>query len=424
MAVAKSPAPSPDQIDLSGQAFWHQPAEVRDAAFAVLRRERPVAWQRAPESVMMGPDFETTGYWAVTRYDDVRAVSRDPSTFCSGEGVMFEDAPPELLEASISFLGTDAPRHTKLRGLVSAAFTPRQIARIEARIAELAREIVDELAPRGECDFVEQVSRRLPMATISELMGVPDSMRDEVVRHADELVGWNDPDVLLGRDALEMNFQSIIYLTGVALELADHRAEHPADDLMTALVQAEVDGDRLLPEEIGAFFVLLSVAGNDTTRHTTSHGLRALTHNPDQRRLLLEDVEGRVPLAVEEMIRWATAVMTFRRTATRDTELHGQPIAAGEKVVLFYTSANRDEEAFDQPERFDVLRDPNHHVGFGGGGPHYCLGASLARTQLRCIFSELLTRLPDIEAGEPEYLMGNFINGIKRMPCRFTSRAA
>jgi cytochrome P450 len=408
-------------IDLSDQAFWQRSAAEREDAFAELRRDAPVSWQRPPDSVLMGPEIPTTGYWAVVRYADVRAISRDPKTFCSGQGVMFEDAPEELLEASISFLGTDAPRHTKLRGLVSAAFTPRQTARIETRIRELAAQVVDELAERGDCDFVEHVAKRLPMTTISDLMGVPESQRDLVTRTADELVGWNDPDVLAGRTPFEMNSGAIMTLTGVAMELAELRAREPADDLMTALVEAEVDGDRLAPAEIGAFFVLLSVAGNDTTRHTTSHTLRALTEYPDQRRLLLDDLAGRMPVAVEEFIRWATAVMTFRRTATRDTELSGRAIADGDKVVMFYGSANRDEAAFEEPERFNVLRDPNHHVGFGGGGPHYCLGASLARTQLRSIFTELLSRLPEIQAGEPEPLAGSFINGIKRMPCTLSS---
>jgi cytochrome P450 len=215
-----------------------------------------------------------------------------------------------------------------------------------------------------------------------------------------------------------MIFEAIITVTGAALEMADARRDQPQDDLMTALVSTEIDGERLSDDEIGAFLVLLAVAGNDTTRHTSSHALRALTEHPDQRTVLVEDLEERMPAAVEEFVRWASPVMTFRRTATRDTEVGGQPVAEGEKVVLFYGSANRDETAFDEPGRFDVTRDPNHHVGFGGGGPHYCMGASLARTQLRALFTELLTRIPDIEAGEPEPLVGNFINGIRRMECR------
>jgi cytochrome P450 len=404
-------------IDLSAQEFWRQPAAVRDEAFAVLRREQPVSWQRAPESVIIEPDESTGGYWALVRHDDVRFASRSPKLFCSGRGVMFEDAPEEMLEASQSFLAMDAPRHTKVRGLVNAAFTPRRVAGIEDGIRANAHRIVDELLERGNCDFVEHVAARLPMMTIWDLMGLPEERHEDVTHAADLLVSWNDPEIVGDREPAAMILDGVVAVTGAALELADERRARPADDLMTGLVQAEIDGDRLTDAEIAAFFVLLAVAGNDTTRHTTSHGLRALTEHPDQRALLIEDLEGRMEPAVEEFVRWATPVMTFRRTATEDTELRGQPIAEGEKVVLFYTSANRDEEAFDEPARFDVLRSPNHHVGFGGGGPHYCLGASLARTQLRAIFRELLTRAPEIEAGEPEPLAGTFINGIKRMPC-------
>lgn len=212
-------------------------------------------------------------------------------------------------------------------------------------------------------------------------------------------------------------------LTEFAKKLAAEREESPEDDLMTALVQAEVDGDRLTHDEIAAFFVLLSVAGNDTSRHTTSHAMRALSENPDQARYLAEDLEERMPIAVEEFVRWATPVMTFRRTTTRDVEMYGETIPAGEKIMLFYHSANRDAGAFEAPWDFDVKRDPNRHVGFGGGGPHYCLGASLARTQLRSIFSEILTQIPDIEAAELEMFEGNaFIHAVKRMDCTFEPR--
>jgi cytochrome P450 len=421
VSVARTPDRPPAQVDLSSQDFWHRPAAEREQEFAKLRRESPLSWHRAPDTILEPPEgYLEGGYWAIVRYADVRAISRDPQTFCSGQGVMFEGTHPDLLEASQSFLAMDAPRHTKLRGLVSAAFIPRQVARVEQQIRERAHQIVDELAPLGECDFVSQVAKRLPMMTICDMIGVPEADRERLVSAADDLVGWNDPVWVGDRDPLQMIFDGILTLTHGALEMADHRAQHPGDDLMTALVQAEVDGQRLAPEEIGAFFVLLSVAGNDTTRHTTSHAMLALSQFPDQRRLLVDDLAGHIETAVEEFVRWGTPVMTFGRTATRPTELHGQPIAEGEKVVLFYTSANRDEDAFEHPERFDVLRQPNHHVGFGGGGPHYCLGASLARSQLRAIVSELLTRVPDIEAHDPEPLVGNFINGIRRMPCSFT----
>jgi cytochrome P450 len=291
------------------------------------------------------------------------------------------------------------------------------VQRIESQIQANAGRVVDELESRGDCDFVEHVSSRLPMLTLWGMFDLPDSEHEPPTNAANDLVGWNDPDVVGDREPVELMFEGVVRLSAAAAALADQRREQPGEDLMTALVEAEVEGERLTDADIGAFFVLLAVAGNDTTRHSTSHAMRALTEFPEQRALLIEDLDGRIDTAVEEFVRWATPVMTFRRTATHDTELRGQAVAEGEKVVMFYTSANRDEAAFTEPERFDLLRHPNRHCGFGGGGPHYCLGAPLARLQLRSIFTKLLTRLPRIETGEPEPLVGNFINGIKRMPC-------
>ena len=411
-------------FDLGGLEFWDQPAEVRDRAFAVLRQEAPVSHHQPPEDILGVTERDERGYWAVVRYEDIRRVSRDPATFCSGQGTQFGDVPAEMLEASQSFLAMDAPRHTKLRGLVSAAFTPRQVTRIEEGIRANARGIVEEAAPTGGGDFVELIAKRLPLITISDMIGVPDTDRERVVRAADVLVTVSDPEVTGDRAPVEALGEALWTLTTFAKELAAHREDHPADDLMTGLVQAEVDGDRLTHDEIGAFFVLLSVAGNDTTRHTTSHAMRALTVNPDERARLTADLDNVMPTAVEEFVRWATPVLTFRRTATRDAELAGQPIGAGEKVVLFYHSGNRDEAAFADPWRFDLTRSPNHHLGFGGGGPHYCLGASLARSQLRSVFTEIFRLIPDIEAGPPEmFRSSSFIHGVKRMDCSFTPRA-
>jgi cytochrome P450 len=411
------------EADLGSLEFWGRPAEQRDRYFAHLRREAPLSRHEPPEDILGLPDQGRMDYWAVVRYEDVRRISRDAATFCSGQGVQFGEVPEELLEASQSFLATDAPRHTKLRGLVSAAFTPRQVARIEEGIARNAKQIVEQAAPTGGGDFVALIAKRLPLVTISDMIGVPDNDREQVVADADMLVSVADPEAFGDRPPLELLGEAMWKLTQFATELAAHREKHPGDDLMTALVQAEVDGERLTHAEIGAFFVLLSVAGNDTTRHTTSHALRALTLNADQRKLLLDDPAGRLPLAVEEFVRWASPVLTFRRTTTHEVELHGQLLPPGEKVVLFYHSANRDEQAWQHPWRFDITRDPNRHVGFGGGGPHYCLGASLARTQLRSIFTEMARVMPDIEAGEPELLRSSFIHGVKRMPCTFTARA-
>jgi cytochrome P450 len=414
--------PEYDAIPLSSMAFWASTAEEREESFAVLRRERPVSWHPPFEGALM-PHDDDPGYWAVVGHADVVTVSRTPEVFCSGQGVMLEDVPQMVLDAAQSFLAMDAPRHSTLRRLISAAFTPRQVARIEEQIRHQARAIVDDLlAGPSTCDFVAAVSQRLPMWTIFDMMGVPGPERKHVVEAADSMVSWNDPEVQAGRQPLQVLVDSLLALHAAARGLAEARRADPTDDVMTALVQAEVDGDRLTDDEICAFFVLLSVAGNDTTRNTISHGMKALCDHPDQRELLTEDFEARIGPAVEEMVRWATPVMTFRRTATRDTELGGQTIATGDKVVMFYASANRDVAAFSEPERFDITRDPNEHVGFGGGGPHFCMGASLARRQLRAIFGELLHRVGDIELGTPELLVGNFIHGVTRMPCRFSPR--
>ena len=418
-----SKATQTPQADLGSLDFWGKPAEERDRYFGWLRREAPISRHEPPEDILGLPDQGRMSYWAIVRYEDVRRISREPQTFCSGQGTQFADAPPEFLEASMSFLAMDAPRHTKLRGLVSAAFTPRQVARIEDGIRVNARRIVDEAAPSGGGDFVELVAKRLPLITISNMIGVPEADRERVVAAADLLVTASDPEAFGDRPPIEVLGEALWTLTSFATELAAYRERDPGDDLMTALVQAEVDGDRLTHAEIAAFFVLLSVAGNDTTRHTTSHAMRALTVHPDQRALLLEDLDGRMPTAVEEFVRWASPVLSFRRTTTREVELHGERLPEGEKVVLFYHSANRDEDAFEHPWRFDVTRDPNRHVGFGGGGPHYCLGASLARTQLGSIFGELLRVMPDIQAEQPELLRSGFIHGVKRMDCSFTARA-
>jgi cytochrome P450 len=403
--------------------FWMRPAEERDEVFARLRRDQPLSRHPAIDDLLGIGERDERPYWAVVRHDDVRRVSRDPATFCSGEGVLFGDAPPEMLEASMSFLATDAPRHTKLRGLVASAFTPRQVRRIEDGIRANAKRVVAEAAPTGGGDFVELVAKRLPLMTISEMVGVPEGDRERFVDAADVLVTALDEDTWSDVPPLEKMGQALWALTELSTALADHRERRPADDLMTALVQAEVDGERLTHAEIAAFFVLLAVAGNDTTRHTTSHAMRALTVNPDQRALLLSDLDATLPTAVEEFVRWATPVLTFRRTTTRAVVMHGHENPAGEKVLLFYHSGNRDERAFEEPWRFDVTRSPNHHLGFGGGGPHYCLGASLARTQLTALFAELLSTLPDLEADEPTlFRTPGFIHAVKRMECSFTPR--
>ncbi|EFG74571.1 hypothetical protein HMPREF0591_5525 [Mycobacterium parascrofulaceum ATCC BAA-614] len=415
----EQPGRAYDPIDLSSRAFWSTTAADRERSFAELRAERPVSWHPPVEDALM-PDPDDPGYWAVTRRADIVTVSRNNEVFLSGQGVMFENIPVELLEASQSFLAMDPPRHTKLRKLVSAAFTPRQVRRIEDSIKANARAIVDELRAAGSgADFVDHCAKELPIRTLSDMVWIPESEREHMAHATDAMVSWADPAYLDGRHPMEVLVENQTYVHRVAGALAAERREHPGDDLISGLVNAEVDGDRLTDGEVAAFFVLLSVAANDTTRQTTSHAMKALTDFPDQRAWLLEDFDNRIGTAVEEFVRWASPVMTFRRTAATDFELGGQQIRAGEKVVMFYPSGNWDTEAFDHPERFDLSRSPNPHVGFGGGGLHFCLGAHVARAQLRAIFGELLRQLPGIQAGEPTYVAGNFIHAVRSMPCSF-----
>jgi cytochrome P450 len=410
-----------DALDISSHAFWSLPPEQREPVFAQLRRERPLSWHRPAETELL-PDEEDPGFWALVTHADIVAVSRDAETWGSGQrygGVMLENVPEDMLEAAHSILAMDAPRHAKQRKVIASVFTPRRVRTIEEQIRGQARRIVDDLSStvsEQQVDFVERVSTRLPMWTISEMIGIAEPDREPVARAANAMVSWNDPEFVGDSDPIGLLLESLMTLHQASFALSEARRSRPADDLMTALVQAEVEGVQLTDEEIAAFFVLLCVAGNDTTRQTTSHAILALDRHPEQKALLLQDFDTHIKTGVEEFVRWASPVLTFRRTARRDTEIRGQRIAEGEKAVMFYMSGNRDGDVFAAPDRFDVTRDPNPHVGYGGGGPHFCLGSHLARMQLRSLFDELLHRLPDLTVGEPEWLAGNFINGIKRLP--------
>jgi cytochrome P450 len=413
-----------DAIDLSRTDLWSGPSAERDELFAELRRDRPVSWQRPIRSPMMDAmgQADPPGYWAITRAQDIVSVSRNAEVFSSASGgVTLEEMPPEVLELASSILSMDEPRHGMVRRVVSSVFTPRRIGLIRDQIYNQARQIVDGIADSpDEVEFVGAVSSRLPMWTVSEMIGIPEEQREEVTAAAGTLTAWDDESTS-ATDALTTMFTGITTLHGRCQELIDTRRSTPKDDLISALVQAEVDGVSLTDEEIRSFFVLLCVAGNDTTKQTTTHTIRSLTTNPEQRAYLTADLDGRLDVAVEEFIRHATPVMTFRRTALTPFRLSGAKIEAGDKVVLFYNSGNRDEQLFEDAYRFDLSRKPNQHVGFGGRGPHYCLGSHVAKLQLRAMFTELLQRLPDIEAvGEPDYLSSTFINGIKSQNVRFT----
>lgn len=406
--------------------FWSATPEEREVnTFSRLRSRQPVSWQPPAQGTLpiLNPDEE--GFWAVTGYQEIVAISKDPATFCSGKGMMYEDYPPEAYETMASIMALDGPRHTKVRRLVAAAFTPKRVQTISGQIAAQATSIVTDLSKisSGQCDFVEHVSARLPLWTISEMVGVPADLRDEMIVNVTRINGFLDPEINGGRDPAVVQYEAMTYLHGLAADLAHQRRKDPQDDLMTNLVNAEVDGERLTKMEISSFFLLLLAAGNDTTRNTTSVAMHALTNHPKQRAMLQEDLARYMPSAIEEFLRWASPVITMRRTATRDVAIAGADIREGDKVVLFYPAANFDEKVFANPRSFDITRKPNPHLAFGGGGPHYCLGTHLARTQLGSIFTELLTRLPDLTVGEPEYELSTLIRSVKRMPCTFTPHA-
>jgi cytochrome P450 len=410
-------------VDISSSAFWAQPFAERERSFARLRAETPNSWH--PPTDWHEP-HEQKGFWAVTRAADIATVSKNSELFRSGSGTTLDPLAPELSTAASFFLTMDAPQHTRYRRLISAAFTPRAVTRIAEQITANARRIVDDLVGAGEVDFVEACSSRLPLATVSDMVGVPAAERERVALAAERLVGGADVReralAMDSKDSIdkvyELLAEELFYLFGIGSDLAAHRRAHPADDLMTNLVQAQIDGVGLTDDDIGAFMVLISVAGNDTTKQSTSIGMLALQEHPEQREWLRADPGARIGTAVEEIVRWVSPVMQFTRTAAADTELDGAQISAGDKVALFYCSGNRDEAAFGHPERFDLSRAPNPHQGFGGGGAHYCLGNGVAKTQLRALFGQLLARVPELELGEPVPLPSNFIHGVTRLPAR------
>jgi cytochrome P450 len=417
--MTSAPTRAYDPVSLSSEQFWRSTPPEQERSYRVLRDGRPVSWQPPPVNAMTagGPE---AGYWAVLRHADVVAVSRDTDTFCSGQGVAFDDIPMALQRRIASFLVMDDPEHARVRGAVRAAFTARRVARLEEFMRTQSRLIVDELIETGPCEFVEHVATKLPVLVGSEMLGVPESMRAELVAAGNAVAGRSDPKYFGDLDPAQALGQALAMQEQHAREMIDHRRRNETDDLLSGMIHAEIDGRKLTDDEIVATFAILQSAGNDTTRNATTIAVRALTEFPDQRAILAGDYETHAATAVEEFLRWSSPSITMRRTATRDVELAGAHIAEGDKVVLFYPSANHDERVFTDPLRLDVRRDPNPHVAFGGGGRHFCIGAILARAMLRSILRELMTRVPDLEAGEPDYGMVTTVRQVFSMPCTFT----
>ncbi len=411
-----------EDINLTDWDFWRQPHDYRHEAFKALRRHSELVLFEEPDIVIMpkGP-----GYYALTRHADIVEASRRPQDFCSGKGaISIPDMPGDMHEFFGSMISMDDPRHAKIRRIVSRAFSPRMIQRFEDKVEAVAAEIVENVAAgRGSGDFVSDVAARLPLKIICDMMGIDERHYQTVLDATNVILAGNDAEFIPTQDP-EQTAMALLSagetLKGLVEELGRQRRTDPTDDLTSALVNANIDGESLTDQELGSFFILLVVAGNETTRNAIAHGLDLFTRHPDQRALLTEDFEARMPGAVEEIVRYVSPVIWMRRTATRDTTLNEHQIKEGDKLVLYSWAANRAESVCTEPEKFDILRDPNPHVGFGGPGPHFCLGAHLARREITVMFRQLLRRMPEIRAsGEPAHLESNFINGIKHLPYTF-----
>jgi methyl-branched lipid omega-hydroxylase len=420
-------APDVDTIDLSDLDWWTRPLDEREAAFAALRAHRPLAPMRLEALPHLG--LPETPYWSITRYADIVEVSHHPELYCSGQGTNIADLPVEFLEFFGSMINMDDPRHGRLRRIVSRGFTPRQLETMRADVEGVAAGIVDEIIEQGECDFVTEVAARLPLRIIVDMMGIPRSQEQFIFDRTNVILGFSDPEYVADVDDPPAVTAAILTagteLAQMVQELGEARQADPRNDLVTALVTSEVDGEHLTPQELASFFILLVVAGNETTRNAIAHGLWTVSENPEQKARWLADIDGMTTTAVEEIVRWASPVIHFRRTVTTDGARLGEhEFSQGEKVVLWYWSGNRDEAVFDDPHTFDIGRTPNDHIGFGGPGPHFCLGAHLARREISVMFRELLRRMPDIHSvGEPDRLRSGFINGIKHMRAEWTPKS-
>jgi cholest-4-en-3-one 26-monooxygenase len=383
--------------------------------FTYLREHQPVFHHPEPH----GP-----GFWVVSKHADVQAISRDPATYSSDQdrgGVTpLEEPETPMPGGGIKVLiAMDAPEHTRYRKLVNRGFTPRMINALEPRIRELAVRILDRAIAKGTCDFVVDVAAELPVEVIAELIGVPKQDRHKIFEWTNRIVGAEDPEYFVSEDQMQRAMTEMFLYVH---ELCEQRRREPQDDIMSALLQAELDGDKLTDLELNAFFLFLSSAGNETTRNAAAHGLHAFLGNPKEYDKLVQDPERLIGSATEEILRWASPVMYLRRNVTRDTELRGRTLKTGDKLSLWYVSANRDEEVFEDPFRFDIEREPNDHVAFGGPGPHFCLGASLARLELRVLFEELARRVPVLRPlGTPARLRSNIVAGIKHLPVELSA---
>jgi methyl-branched lipid omega-hydroxylase len=404
-----------DDIQLGDLAFWLKPLSERAAAFDALRALPQMSFHEEISVIEGG--IKGPGFWNAVTWEDVRAVNRNPQAFSSAAGITMGESVPETLEFFGSMIVMDDPRHAKFRLLVQKGFTPKMVAMVEESVRDRAKQLVAEAKEMGgSCDFVKQFAAPLPLQVICDMLGVPAEDYQQIFDWTNIILGIGDPDFALDLNGL---IEAAMGMFNYAQALGQDRLTTAREDITSTLMHAEVDGQRLSPTEFGSFFILLAVAGNETTRNAISWGMKLLTEHPDQRRALRDDYANLSLKAADEIVRWASPVIHMRRQATRDIDVNGTHISEGEKVVMWYWAANRDPKVFPEPNTFDIFRpNTNEMSGYGSGGPHFCLGANLARREIQFMFEEIFRELPDLHiTGEPDRLLSGFINGIKRMPC-------
>ncbi|HUY16359.1 MAG TPA: cytochrome P450 [Acidimicrobiales bacterium] len=422
--MIKEPANlSAHDIDLSPTEFWLKPMSERDEAFRILRRDLPIGHYDTP--MMPGSSLELPpdkGYYALTRHADIAEASRRPEVFISGPGaVSMIDFPPEIVEYFSGMISTDNPKHARLRRIVSNAFSPKNVRGVEESVERIADTVLDRARAEGTGDFVTDIATPFPLQIICSMMGVPESEYATVMRCSNVIFSGGDPEFIPeGSDPVAAFIESGATLTGIMEELAKFRVDHPIDDITSALVNAEIESEKLTQQEMASFFVMLVTAGNETTRTALAHALIAFDEFPEQKQLLASDFEALAKTATDEIVRWSSPITWMRRTLASDYTLSGFELKKDDKVIMFYNSANRDEDVFVDPFTFDVARTPNDHLGFGAAGPHFCLGSHLARREISVMWRELLSRTPNIHhTGPPDQLASSFVPGIKHLDYSF-----
>lgn len=401
--------PEMQGLSLGDPEFWNLSTADKEAALAALRREAPVSFHYEAFEIP-GP-----GFWAVTRMEDLREVSKNPEVFSSSSGILIADTyagNPEMMKRSRTLIAMDDPEHARVRATLARAFTPKVIANMEAKVTEVVNDVIDRVEGRTEVEIVADLAGPVPTRIICELVGIEPEHQDRIYKLTNMIIAGDDPDFGTG---IEARIAGQVEMRTFGEELAERKLANPGDDIISRLIVAAEDGSKLGKDEVGPFFMLLAAAGNETTRNAIAHGIKAFSDFPEQRELWMSDFEGHAVNAVEEVLRWSTPANAMRRTATCDTVLGGVQIREGDKVVMFYNSANRDDASFDDPFVFDITRTPNEHSSFGAGGAHFCLGAHLARLEIKVMFRELFRRLPNLKTvGEVEMIQTSLINGMKR----------